>query len=227
MMSVPGCCSGTCSASEAPIDPRFRTALWVALVVNTVMFVVEIVGGLRAGSVSLLADAVDFAGDAANYALSLSVLSLGLLWRARAALVKGVTMAAYGLLVLGKTGWAAFYGIAPDAYTMGGIGLLALVANLGVALMLYRFRDGDANMRSVWLCSRNDAIVNFAIILAAAGVLGSGTRWPDLIVAAVVSTLALTAGCSVIRQARAEIAAAKRPSREIGIAVTIGSSESR
>lgn len=220
-----GCCSGTCSVDEAPIDPRFQKALWIALVVNTLMFFVEIVGGLRAGSVSLLADAVDFAGDAANYALSLSVLSLGLLWRARAALVKGVTMAAYGLLVLAKTGWAAVYGIAPDAFTMGGIGMLALIANLGVALMLYRFREGDANMRSVWLCSRNDAIVNFAIILAAAGVLGSGTRWPDLIVAAVVSTLALTAGRSVIRQARAEIAAAKRLSRKIGIPVTIGSRE--
>ena len=224
---MPGCCSGTCSVTEPPVDPRFRTALWIALVINTTMFVVEIVGGLRAGSVSLLADAVDFAGDAANYALSLSVLSLGLLWRARAALVKGVTMAVYGLLVLGKTAWAAAYGIAPDAYTMGGIGLLALIANLGVALMLYRFREGDANMRSVWLCSRNDAIVNFAIILAAAGVLGSGTRWPDLIVAAVVSTLALTAGRSVIRQARREIAAAKRPPREIGIPVTIGNSEGR
>jgi Co/Zn/Cd efflux system component len=173
------------------------------------MFIVEIVGGLKAGSVSLLADAVDFAGDAANYALSLSVLSLGLLWRARAALVKGVTMGIYGFFVLLKTGWAALFGIPPEPYIMGAVGLLALVANLSVALMLYRFRNGDANMQSVWLCSRNDSIVNLAIILAAAGVLGSGTRWPDLIVAAVVSALALTSANVVIRQANGEITTAK------------------
>jgi len=203
------CCSGHCSTADTPVDPRFRTALWIALVLNTLMFFVEILGGLRAESVSLLADAVDFGGDAANYALSLSVLSLGLLWRARAALVKGVTMAAYGALVLGKTGWAAVYGVAPEPYTMGAIGILALIVNLGVALMLYKFRDGDANMRSVWLCSRNDTIVNVAIILAALGVLGSGTRWPDLVVAAVVASLALTSARAVIRQARHEIGGAK------------------
>jgi Co/Zn/Cd efflux system component len=210
---MPGCCSGHCSSSDAPLDPRFKKALWIALVVNTLMFGVEIVGGLRAGSVSLLADAVDFAGDAANYALSLSVLSLGLLWRARAALVKGVTMAAYGLFVLGKTGWAAAYGLTPDPLTMGAIALLALLANIGVALMLYGFRDGDANMRSVWLCSRNDAIVNVAIVLAAAGVLGSGTRWPDLVVATIVTGLALTSARTIIHQARSEIAMAKTDSK--------------
>jgi len=207
---MPGCCAGSCTVTDAPIDPRFRKALWIALVVNTVMFGVEIVGGVYAGSVSLLADAVDFAGDAANYALSLAVLSMGLLWRARAALVKGVTMAAFGALVVAKTVWASFYGATPEAFTMGAIGVLAMLANLGVALMLYRFRDGEANMRSVWLCSRNDAIVNFAIVLAAVGVFGSGTRWPDLMVAAVIAGLALSAGLSVIAQARREIAAAKQ-----------------
>lgn len=220
-----GCCSGSCSTADAPIDPRFRKALWIALVLNTLMFGVEIVGGLRAGSVSLLADAVDFAGDAANYALSLSVLSLGLLWRARAALVKGVTMAVYGVLVLAKTGWAARYGLPPEAYTMGAIGALALATNLGVAMMLYRFRDGDANMRSVWLCSRNDSIVNVAIILAAVGVLGSGTRWPDLIVAAVVSALALTSARTVIRQAHNEIADVNRAPKAIGIPIAVNQTD--
>jgi Co/Zn/Cd efflux system component len=219
---MPACCAGQCSTTEPPVDPLFRRALWIALVVNAAMFFVEIVGGLKSGSVSLLADAVDFAGDAANYALSLSVLSLGLLWRARAALIKGITMALYGTFVIAKTAWAAVYGITPEAYLMGAIGVLALIANLGVAVMLYRFRQGDANMRSVWLCSRNDAIVNVAIILAAAGVLGSGTRWPDLIVAAVVSGLALSSAWVVIRQARREIAEAKRPRREIGIAIEVG-----
>ncbi len=207
---MPACCSGQCGTNDPPIDPRFRKALWLALVVNALMFCVEIIGGIRSGSVSLLADAVDFAGDAANYGLSLSVLALGLLWRARAALVKGVSMAAFGVFVLGKTVWAALYGTPPEPYIMGAIGVLALFANLGVALMLYRFRDGDANMRSVWLCSRNDAIVNVAIILAAIGVLGSGTLWPDLIVALVVAGLAVSSASAVIRQARDEIARASR-----------------
>jgi Co/Zn/Cd efflux system component len=179
--------------------------LWIALVINALMFVVEIIGGMRSGSVSLLADAVDFAGDAANYGISLAVLSMGLLWRARAALVKGFTMGAYGLFVLGKTLWAAMAGVPPEAITMGVIGLVALAANVSVALMLYAYRDGDANMRSVWLCSRNDAIVNVAIVLAAFGVFGTGSAWPDLLVAAVVAGLALTASTSVVRQARAEI----------------------
>jgi Co/Zn/Cd efflux system component len=187
------------------VGPRYRRALWIALVINALMFVVEIIGGMRSGSVSLLADAVDFAGDAANYGISLAVLSMGLLWRARAALVKGFTMGAYGLFVLGKTLWAAMAGVPPEAITMGVIGVVALAANVSVALMLYAYRDGDANMRSVWLCSRNDAIVNVAIVLAAFGVFGTGSAWPDLLVAAVVAGLALTASTSVVRQARAEI----------------------
>ena len=213
-----GCCAGQCASSAGAVDPHFRKALWIALVVNTLMFGVEVVGGLHAGSVSLLADAVDFAGDAANYALSLSVLAMGLLWRARAALVKGVTMLCFGLFVIAKTGWAAWAGVPPDAFTMGAIAVVALFANLGVAVMLYRFRDGDANMRSVWLCSRNDAIVNVAIIAAALGVLGSGTRWPDLVVAAIVAGLALSAARSVIVQARREIKAAKAaPAVQLGV----------
>lgn len=205
------CSSDNCSSVHGSVDPRFRRALWVALVVNTLMFGVEITGGLYAGSVSLLADAVDFAGDAANYALSLMVLSLGLLWRARAALAKGITMGCYGLFVMGKSAWAALYGTTPEPYTMGLIAVLALLANLGVALMLYTFRDGDANMRSVWLCSRNDAIVNVTILVAALGVLGSGTRWPDLIVAVTISTLALSSSVTVIRLARQEIATVAKP----------------
>lgn len=201
------CCSGECSSAKAVVNPRFRKALWVALAINALMFLVETVGGLHAGSLSLLADAIDFAGDAANYGLSLAVLSMGLLWRARAALVKGLTMGAYGLFVLGKTAWAAMSGIPPEPVTMGAIAVLALLANGSVAAMLYAFRDGDANMRSVWLCSRNDAIVNVAVGLAAVGVLGTGTAWPDLLVAVMIAGLALLAGRSVVRQARGEIAA--------------------
>ncbi|MCG8074267.1 MAG: cation transporter [Candidatus Thiodiazotropha taylori] len=220
------CCSSTqCTDGTAAVSPEFRKALWIALIVNLIMFNIEVVGGLYANSVSLLADAVDFAGDAANYALSLSVLSLGLLWRARAALIKGMTMGAYGLLVVGKTVWATLYGTAPEAYTMGLIGLVALVANLSVAVMLYRFRDGDANMRSVWLCSRNDSIVNLMIILAALGVLGTETRWPDLIVAAVVSGLAISSAISIVVQARHEIATAEKTAMSLPVTVKIDESK--
>lgn len=202
---MPVCnCHSTC-ATNAPIQPRYRKALWVALVINAVMFAVEIVGGLQSGSVSLLADAVDFAGDAANYGISLAVLAMGLVWRARAALLKGLSMSAFGLFVVGQAGWNAFAGQPPEPYTMGAIGLLALLANGLVALMLYAFRDGDANMRSVWLCSRNDAIGNVAVMLAAAGVFGTGHGWPDLVVATIMAGLALSSGRAILRQASGEL----------------------
>jgi len=207
------CCAGDRAPQTQPVSPRFRRALWVALTVNAVMFLVEIAGGLKSGSVSLLADAVDFAGDAANYGLSLAVLSLGLAWRARAALIKGLTMGGYGVLVLGKTAWAAAAGVPPEPMTMGVIALIALAANMGVAAMLYAWREGDANMRSVWLCSRNDAVGNVAVALAAVGVSGTGTAWPDLLVAGVMATLALSAAASVVRQARGELADVARAVR--------------
>lgn len=194
-----------CCRAKPSVDPRFRKALWIALVVNAAMFGVEIAGGLAANSVSLLADAVDFFGDAANYGLSLVVLALVPLWRSRAALVKGWTMGAYGFFVLAKTAWNAVAGATPEPITMGAIAVLAFIANLSVALLLYSFRGGDANMRSVWLCSRNDAIVNVAVILAALGVLGTGTAWPDFAVAIGIAVLALTAARSVIVQSLAEI----------------------
>ena len=208
------CHGDHCAASDiAANSPRLRKVLWIALVLNAAMFAVEIVGGLKSGSVSLLADAVDFAGDAANYALSLAVLSMGLLWRARAAWIKGATMGAYGAFVLGKAAWAAAAGAPPEPITMGAIALLALAVNAGVAVMLFSFREGDANLRSVWLCSRNDAIGNVAVGVAALGVFGTGSAWPDLIVASVMATLALTASVSVLRQARDEIALATSTAR--------------
>ena len=208
------CHGDHCSATEFDASsPRLRRVLWIALILNAAMFAVEIVGGLKSGSVSLLADAVDFAGDAANYALSLAVLSMGLLWRARAAWIKGATMGAYGAFVLGKAAWAAAAGSAPEPITMGAIAVLALAVNAGVAVMLFSFREGDANLRSVWLCSRNDAIGNVAVGIAALGVFGTGTAWPDLVVASVLATLALTASVSVLRQARGEIELATSATR--------------
>ncbi len=203
------CHGDHCHATEAATtSPRYRRVLWAALWINALMFAVEIVGGLQSGSVSLLADAVDFFGDAANYAISLVVLGAALAWRARAALFKGLSMGAFGVFVLGRTLWGVYTGTPPEPLTMGLVGALALLANVSVAVMLYAWREGDANMRSVWLCSRNDAIGNGAVMIAALGVFGSGSAWPDLLVAAVMAGLALSAARSVIVQARAELAEA-------------------
>jgi Co/Zn/Cd efflux system component len=189
-----------------PLPPRLRRALWIALAVNALMFALEIAAGLKSGSVSLLADAIDFFADAANYGLTLAVLSLHLVWRARAALVKAASMLGFGVLVIGKAVWSLSLGTAPEPLTMGLVGALALASNVGVAVLLYAFRAGDANMRGVWLCTRNDAIGNVAVMLAALGVFGTGTAWPDLAVALVMALLAISAGWTVMRQARRELA---------------------
>ena len=186
--------------------PRYRRVLWIALAVNAAMFFVELAAGYRSGSLSLLADAIDFAGDAVNYAVSLAVLSAALTWRARTALLKSFCMMGFGVFVLGRALWSVLYGVAPDAAIMGAVGFLALAANVSVAWILYAFREGDANMRSVWLCSRNDAISNVAVILAALGVLGTRSAWPDLAVAAIMAALALSGGWAVLQHARRELA---------------------
>ena len=205
----------SCSAPEPKSPaPGFRRALWIALWVNLAMFVVEGIASLSSGSVSLMADAIDFFGDSANYVLSLTVLSMGMLWRGRAAMVKGITMTVFGLVVWARAVWVVQAGITPEPLTMGAVGLLALAANLSVAAMLFKFREGDSDMRSVWLCSRNDAISNIAVMVAALGVFGTGTAWPDLIVAAIMGTLAITAGISVVRHARSDIAEARASETE-------------
>lgn len=199
------CCSGGCASEKPPVDPKYRRVLWIALVLNAAMFIVEMIGGWRSGSASLLADAVDFFGDAANYGVSLFVLGLAPVWRSRTALVKGITMGSYGLLVLGVTAMHVVASTVPRAETMGVIGFLALATNGFVAILLYAFRDGDANMRSVWLCTRNDAIGNVAVLLAALGVFGTGTGWPDVAVAALMGLLGVTAARSVIAHALEEL----------------------
>ena len=203
------CCEHeTPAAHTLQNHARYRRILWIALLINAAMFGVELLAGWRSGSLSLLADAIDFAGDALNYGVSLAVLSAALAWRARAALLKSVSMMGFGLLVLGRAAWSIWQGSVPDAATMGVVGFLALAANVAVAWMLYAFREGDANMRSVWLCSRNDAIGNIAVMLAALGVLGTGSGWPDLLVAVGMAALALQGGWQVWRQARGELAGA-------------------
>jgi Co/Zn/Cd efflux system component len=201
------CCDHETPKTEAIVNlPRYRKILWIALIVNAAMFLVEIGAGVQAGSLSLLADAVDFAGDALNYAVSLAVLASALAWRARAAILKAVSMMGFGLYVLGAAVWSVWHGGVPQAMTMGVVALMALAANVAVAWMLYAFREGDANMRSVWLCSRNDAIGNVAVFMAALGVFGTGSAWPDLLVASLMAALALHGGWTVLRQARGELA---------------------
>jgi len=194
-----------CPPDPPAADAAYRRVLAVALALNGSMFVVEIASGVAAGSSSLLADAIDFGGDASNYALSLGALALAPALRTRVAFFKGLCMGGYGILVLCITAWHAWRGTLPEGATMGLVALLAFAVNVGVAAMLYRYRAGDADMRSVWLCSRNDAIANVAVLLAAASVLGSGSGWPDWIVAAVLAGLALSSGSSVVRHARREI----------------------
>jgi Co/Zn/Cd efflux system component len=201
------CCAGK-SGKTALNDPKWRRVLWIALVINAGMFAVEIAAGVAADSRALQADALDFLGDAANYAISLGVAGMALAWRARAALFKAATMLAFGLGVLGATLWSFLNGTTPHAETMGVVGAAALAANVAVALMLYRWRTGDANMRSVWICSRNDAIGNLAVLAAALGVFGTGRGWPDLAVAAIMAGLAIWGSLEVFRQARGELAAA-------------------
>ena len=198
------CCNSGCTP-PAPDAGGFRRVLWIALVANALMFVVEAAASWHAQSSALFADAIDFLGDSANYAVSLGALALATTWRSRVALLKGWTMAIYGIAVLGIALVNVWRGITPDATTMAGIAVLALAVNVGVALLLYAFRQRDANMRSVWLCSRNDAIGNIAVLLAAGGVFGTGTIWPDVAVAFVLGALGLTAGRAVIRQARMEL----------------------
>ncbi|MDM1757051.1 MULTISPECIES: cation transporter [unclassified Acinetobacter] len=195
-----------CSHEPAPQKPnsKFRTALWIALIINLTLFFVELVGGAYAHSSALWADSLDFFGDAVNYGISLAVLGASLYWRATVALIKGLTMALFGFVVIGKSAYAYMQGIPPEAMTMGAIGILALIANVIAAVILYAFRDGDANMRSVWLCSRNDAIGNVAVIFAAVGVFGTGSLLPDIIVAVIMATLGLTGGYQVIKKALQE-----------------------
>ncbi len=200
------CCHHNHGPAAISLNSRaWRRALWIALAVNAGMFAAEIAAGVAAGSSSLQADALDFLGDAANYALSLGVAGLGLAWRARAALAKGASLGLLSLAVLAITAWHVQAGTVPAAEVMGTVGVLALLANVGVALLLYRFRDGDANMRSVWICSRNDAIGNVAVMLAALGVFGTGTGWPDFSVAAIMAVLGVTGAWQIVRLSLREL----------------------
>lgn len=190
-------------------DCRYRRILWTVLLINAAMFAVETASGIYSGSQSLLADALDFLGDAANYGISLYVLNKAVSVRAKASLLKGGTMGLFGLWVIGSTLYKAFVSGLPQAEVMGAVGFAALIANVVCAALLFKDRKGDSNRESVWICSRNDAIGNIAVILAAAGVFATGTKWPDLLVAAIMATLALGGAWQIVRSARSELATNK------------------
>ena len=200
-----GCCDHRHSSDPHRGDPAYRRVLWAVLATNALMFVVEIGAGLAAGSASLQADALDFLGDAANYSISLFVVGMALRYRAMAAFAKGGTMGLFGLWVIGTVIWHAVHGTLPSALTMGAVGFTALVANAASFGLLWAYRGGDANMRSAWICTRNDVLGNLAVLFAAAGVLGTGTGWPDVFVAAIMSGLALQGAVVVIRQSLGEL----------------------
>jgi Co/Zn/Cd efflux system component len=201
--------SGRCCASETKFEGRsaaYRRVLWLVIGINGGMFLTETAAGWLAGSVALQADALDFLGDSLTYAISLLVIGRAARWRARAALLKSLSLAAMGLWVLGFTAWRVLVLGVPEAAVMGAIGALALAANVGSALLLYRFRDGDANVRSVWLCSRNDAIGNLAVVGAAGLVALTGSGWPDVAVAGAMACLFLASASQILCQALAELA---------------------
>lgn len=186
------------------VSGTYKRRLWLVIAINAAMFAVEMSAGQAAQSQALKADALDFLGDALTYGLSLAVIGMALRLRATAALVKGLSLMAMGLWVLGSTLYHVLYIGMPEAGIMGGIGFLALAANVASVLLLMAYKDGDANVRSVWLCSRNDAIGNVAVMLAALGVWGSGTGWPDLIVAGLMAALFVNSSVQIIRQSLQE-----------------------
>jgi Co/Zn/Cd efflux system component len=200
------CCEHDhCASPNQQENPAYRCVLWAVLALNAGMFVVEVAAGLAAGSASLQADALDFFGDAANYGVSLFVIGMALRYRAMAAIAKGASMGLFGLWVVGTVIWHAVHGTVPEPLTMGVIGFLALAVNALSFGLLYASRGGDANMRSAWICTRNDVLGNLAVLLAAAGVFGTGTGWPDLAVAAIMAALALQGAWIVLRQASGEL----------------------
>ena len=192
-----GCCGN--DAKFDGISDDYKRRLWLVIAINALMFVVEMSAGRLAQSQALQADALDFLGDAFTYGLSLAVIGSSIAVRTNAALFKGISLLAVGAWVFGSTVYRVFYGGVPTAEIMGGVGFLALVANVASVLLLMSYKDGDANVRSVWLCSRNDAIGNVAVMFAALGVWGTATGWPDLIVAAIMASLFLSSAIQIIK----------------------------
>jgi len=199
------CCGHHEDKPRMQIDAAYRRVLCAVLAINATMFAVEIGAGLHAGSASLQADALDFLGDAANYGISLFVVGMSLRHRASAALAKGVSMGLFGTWVLCVAIWHLYSGTRPEAVTMGAVGIVALAANVVSFGLLWAYRGGDSNMRSAWICTRNDVLGNIAVLLAAAGVFGTGSGWPDIAVAVIMACLAIQGAWLVVRHAASEL----------------------
>jgi cation diffusion facilitator family transporter len=197
------CCGH--GATFEGLSADYKRRLWAVIAINAGMFMVEMSAGALAGSQALQADALDFLGDATTYGISLAVIGAALRVRAWAAFAKGVSLTLMGLWVFGATAYHVLVLGVPRAEVMGVVGFMALAANVASVLLLLRYKDGDANVRSVWLCSRNDAIGNVAVMLAAAGVWLTATRWPDLIVAAIMAGLFLYSSVQILRQSLREL----------------------
>ncbi|UWR01942.1 cation diffusion facilitator family transporter [Ruegeria conchae] len=196
-----------CCGNEVKFDGmsnEYKRRLWIVIALNATMFVVEMTAGHYAKSQALQADALDFLGDALTYGISLAVIGASIRARTNAALAKGISLFFMGAWVFGSTVYRVFYVGVPEAEIMGIIGALALATNLASVFLLVSYKDGDANVRSVWLCSRNDAIGNVAVMIAALGVWGTATGWPDLIVAAIMASLFLSSSYQIIHQALEE-----------------------
>jgi Co/Zn/Cd efflux system component len=194
-----------CDTNEHNWDCKYRKILWVVLFINLGMFVLEIFSGLISGSQSLLADSLDFFSDAANYGISLYVLSKSVTLRAKASLIKGYSMGILGIFVALSTIYKVFFAVTPKAEIIGAVGFIALTANLFSAFLLYKYRKGDSNRTSVWICSRNDAIANIAVIFAGIGVWITGTKWPDLMVAFIIASISLSGAFHIIKKAKKEL----------------------
>jgi cation diffusion facilitator family transporter len=197
-----GCCGH--DAKFDGVSNDYKRRLWLVIGLNASMFAVEMAAGHLAKSQALQADALDFLGDALTYGISLAVIGASVRARTNAALAKGLSLLLMGLWVLSSTVYQVFYAGVPEAEIMGLVGFLALLTNLASVLLLVRYKDGDANVRSVWLCSRNDAVGNVAVMIAALGVWGTATGWPDLIVAIIMAGLFLSSAVQIVRQALVE-----------------------
>lgn len=201
-----------CAPAHKPKTQSLNRVLWIALALNFIMFLIEFGSSFVADSQSLKADSLDFLGDSANYAISLFVIGFSLTNRAKASIIKAVSMGALGVWVAVEIVLSIYKGAAPNSELMTWLGFAGLAVNGFVTWLLYQFREGDSNMRSVWLCSRNDAIGNIAVIGAAYAVSYFQTYWPDLIVAGLMAYLAISASIKIIKLAMAEIESERQPS---------------
>lgn len=201
--SSPCACHG--DEKRAQHDPAYRTALTIVVVLNLAFGLCELVGGFIADSQALKADSLDFLGDGSISLLGLIALAWSARARARVALTQGLFLGALGIGVIAFAIWRALHATVPEAELMGGIGVVALAVNITAALVLARFREGDANLQAIWLFSRNDAIANIVVIVAAGLVAWTGSAWPDLVVAGVIALLFLHSAYEIVRSARSEL----------------------